>query len=124
MLANGADNVSPAANATSFVFPTALATGVNYSVTVTTQPNGLTCSVTNGSGTVGSSNVTNVQVTCTATGSYTIGGTITGLTAGGLMLANGADTVSPAANATSFVFPTPLASGANYSCLLYTSRCV
>jgi len=76
MLANGADNVSPAANATSFVFPTALATGVNYSVTVTTQPNGLTCSVTNGSGTVGSSNVTNVQVACTAiAASYTIGGT-------------------------------------------------
>ena len=115
MLANGADTVSPVANATSFVFPTALATGASYSVTVKTQPSGLTCSVTNGSGTVGSSNVTNVQVTCTATGSYTIGGTITGLTAGGLMLANGADTVSPAANATSFVFPTPLASGANYS---------
>ena len=37
---------------------------------------------------------------------YTIGGAISGLSATGLVLANGSDTVSPAANATSFVFPT------------------
>ena len=117
VLANGTDTVSPAANATTFVFPTAVATGASYSVTVSTQPTGETCTVTNGSGTVGSSNVTNVQVACTASaaGTYTIGGTITGLTASGLELANGTDMVSPAANATSFVFPTAVASGASYS---------
>ena len=46
--------------------------------------------------------------------SYTLGGTIVGLTAGGLVLANGTDTVSPAQGATSFVFPTPVASGTVY----------
>jgi predicted GH43/DUF377 family glycosyl hydrolase len=115
VLANGTGTVSPAANATSFVFPTAVASSASYSVTVKTQPSGLTCSVTNGSGTVASSDVTNVQVACTASADYTIGGVISGLTEGGLMLANGTDTVSPAANATSFVFPTPLVSGASYS---------
>jgi predicted GH43/DUF377 family glycosyl hydrolase len=115
VLANGTDTVSPAANATSFVFPTALASGASYSVTVKAQPNGLTCSVTDGSGTVGSIDVMNVQVACAASGDYTIAGTISGLTASGLMLADGTDTVSPAANATSFVFPTALANGASYS---------
>ena len=42
---------------------------------------------------------------------YTIGGTVTGLTAGGLVLADGSQTVSPASGATSFVFPTAVASG-------------
>jgi N-acetylneuraminic acid mutarotase len=46
---------------------------------------------------------------------YSIGGTITGLTAAGLVLANGSDTVSPAAGATSFTFVTALASGSNYA---------
>ena len=122
VLANGADTVSPAANATSFVFPTAVVSGASYSVTVSTQPSGETCTVTNGSGTVGSSNVTSVQVACEAssTGTYTIGGTISGLTASGLVLANGTDTVSPAANATSFVFPTAVVSGASYSVTVST----
>ena len=45
---------------------TGLASGSAYSVTVKTNPAGQTCSVANGSGTVGSSGVTNVAVTCTA----------------------------------------------------------
>jgi predicted GH43/DUF377 family glycosyl hydrolase len=107
--------VSPAANATSFTFPTAVASGATYSVTVSAQPAGESCTVSNGSGTVGSSNVTSVQVACKASASYTIGGSITGLTTSGLILANGADTVSPVANATSFTFPTAVASGGSYS---------
>ena len=67
MLSDSTDTVSPAANATSFVFPTPLASGASYSVTVSAQPSGQTCTVTNGSGTVGSSNVTNVQVACAPT---------------------------------------------------------
>lgn len=46
---------------------------------------------------------------------YTVGGTISGLTASGLVLQNNTDTVSPAANATTFTFGTSLASGASYS---------
>jgi hypothetical protein len=47
-----------------FTFTTAIASGAPYSVTVKTPPTGQACTVTNGSGTVGSANVTNVTVTC------------------------------------------------------------
>ncbi len=53
-----------------FVFST-LPTGTAYSVSVVTQPSGETCSITQGAtGTVGTSNVTNVAVSCLA-GSWT-----------------------------------------------------
>jgi hypothetical protein len=45
--------------------------------------------------------------------SYTVGGTITGLSAPGLVLVNGSDTLSPAANATAFAFPASV-SGTSY----------
>jgi hypothetical protein len=62
---SGLDSDSVTGNG-SFTFPTALATGSSYNVTVTTQPAGQTCSVTNGSGNVGTSNITSVVVTCSA----------------------------------------------------------
>ena len=67
VLSDGGMNVSPAANATSFTFPTAVATGTMYNVTVMTQPMSATCKVTAGSGSVGATNITTVVVTCTAT---------------------------------------------------------
>jgi hypothetical protein len=54
------------ANSSTFVFATPMIIGATYSVTVATQPTGFTCSVTNGSGTVVSSIVTSVVVTCVA----------------------------------------------------------
>ena len=41
-----------------------MAGGAAYSVSVVTQPSGQTCAVTNGSGTVGSADVTDVTVSC------------------------------------------------------------
>jgi 6-phosphogluconolactonase len=63
-LANGSNLITPAANATSFVFPTQLTSGASYSVAVQAQPLGLTCTVSSGTGNVGSTNVTNIVVTC------------------------------------------------------------
>jgi hypothetical protein len=60
---NGTDPLTVAANG-SFQFLTALAGGKAYSVSVVTQPAGETCTVMDGSGTVGSANVANVAVTC------------------------------------------------------------
>ena len=60
---NGGDNLSLSANG-AFTFATPLAGGAAYSVTVKTNPAGQACTVSNGSGTVGSANVTNVAVTC------------------------------------------------------------
>jgi hypothetical protein len=50
-----------------FTFAVGLNSGAAYSVTVATQPSApsQTCAVTNGSGTVGTANVTNVAVDCT-----------------------------------------------------------
>lgn len=118
-LANGADSVTPAAGATSFTFTTTLATGTSYAVTVTSSPPGYTCSVTNATGTVAAANVTNVAVTCHVSG-FSIGGTITGLTAAGLVLANGADTASPAAGAAGFTMPAAVAANAAYNVVVQT----
>lgn len=61
---NGGDTTTVSANG-SFTFPTALASGGTYAVTVSnTSPNYYTCSVTNGSGSVAGANVTNVAVAC------------------------------------------------------------
>jgi hypothetical protein len=62
---NGGDALSLTANGP-FTFPTAILTGSTYNVTVASAPAGQTCAVSNGSGTVGSGNVTTVVVTCTA----------------------------------------------------------
>ena len=117
LLNNGGDAITRNANG-SFTFPTALASGAAYSVTVGTQPAGQTCTVTNGSGTVGSANVTNVAVNCANNppATYTIGGTVSGLGAGKSvgLLNNGGDAITRNANG-SFTFPTALAGGAAYS---------
>lgn len=119
VLADGSDTVSPAANATSFSLPTAKANGAAYNLVVQTQPTGLTCQVTNGTGTIPGANVTNVTIAC-APATYSIGGSITGLTVSGLVLTDGSDTVSPAANATSFTLPTAKTNGASYNVVIQT----
>lgn len=60
---NGGDALTIGANS-SFVFPTLLAPGATYNVTVLTQPQGQTCSVAQGTGTLVNSNVSIVAVTC------------------------------------------------------------
>ncbi|TCO38350.1 GEVED domain-containing protein [Dokdonella fugitiva] len=111
----GAQTVPVATNG-AFTFPTGLANGAAYAVTVGTQPAGQTCSVANGSGTISGANVTNVTVTCAATPTYTIGGNVGGLTGSGLVLSlnAGAQTLPVAANG-AFTFPTGLADGAAYA---------
>lgn len=63
---NAGDNLAVAANGVS-TFATALAAGSAYSVSVQTQPGAPSqfCSVTNGSGTVASGDITNIAVICT-----------------------------------------------------------
>ncbi len=120
---NGGDDLMVAANATSFTFATKVAASGAYAVTVKTQPTNETCTVTGGSGTVGSSNVTTVSVACTSTTTptFTIGGGIKGLTGSGLVLQdNGGDNLTVPAKATSFTFPTKVASGLAYAVTVKT----
>jgi hypothetical protein len=62
---NAGDSVGISTNGT-FTFPTTLANGSTYSITVLTQPAGETCSVTNGVGTVSGASISNVCVNCAA----------------------------------------------------------
>ncbi|HSZ28462.1 MAG TPA: hypothetical protein VK784_01740, partial [Pseudonocardiaceae bacterium] len=65
---NGSDSLSVTANG-SFTFATQLASGAAYAVTVQSYPSGQTCTVSDGSGTVSSANVTNVAISCATAGS-------------------------------------------------------
>lgn len=62
---NGGDPIAITANG-SFTFASAVASGGTYAVTVQSHTPGVACAVSNGSGTVGSSAVTEVAVACGA----------------------------------------------------------
>lgn len=62
-LKNGSDLLTVSSGATNFILNSQVAYGGPYSVTVDTQPTGLTCVTSNSSG-VASANVTGIQVTC------------------------------------------------------------
>jgi hypothetical protein len=119
VLANGGDTDTVSSDATSFTMPTAVAYGSPYAVTVQTQPAGLTCTVSNGTGNMPAGAVNSVTVTC-AVATYTVGGSISGLTASGLVLANGSDTLTVAANAALFTMPTAVASAATFDVTVQT----
>lgn len=113
---NGGDTLTVSSGATSFTFATKLQSGASYAVTVASQPTGETCAVSSGSGAVASANVTSVAVACTAMAqTFTISGTISGLTAAGLKLQyySGGETLSVATAATTFAFTQPVPSGTN-----------
>jgi hypothetical protein len=107
VLGNGSDTVSVSANAGSFTLPTLVATGSSYTVQIKTQPAGEACAVSDGAGVMGSGAVTSVSVTCTDQ-PFTLGGSISGLSTSGLVLANGSDTLTVSANAAGFTLPTPV----------------
>ena len=112
---NGADNLRLAANATTFQFGLPVADGGGYAVTVLTQPAGLTCSVSNGVGTHVHADIGSIQVICSQS-AFSIGGTISGLTAAGLVLRNnGGDDLSVAAHSTTFEFAAAIAEGGSYA---------
>ncbi|MGC4117249.1 MAG: hypothetical protein QM765_22355 [Myxococcales bacterium] len=60
---NGSDPLNLSSDG-AFTFPTALNGGAAYLVSVSGQPAGQSCSVSNGAGVVAQANVTNVLVTC------------------------------------------------------------
>ncbi|MFO1393136.1 MAG: hypothetical protein U1F09_05140 [Steroidobacteraceae bacterium] len=99
-----------------FTFSDSVIDGGSYNVEVVTQPAGRTCTVTNGSG-APSANVTNVAVDCVDSSAlYSVGGTITGLTANGLTLEdNLPGSQAVAANATTFVLPNKVQTNYEYN---------
>jgi hypothetical protein len=114
---NGGDDLSVSRNG-AFSFATRLVSGAAYNVTVKTNPSGQTCSVSAGAGTVASANITNVGVSCTST--YSVGGTVSGLSGTVVLQDNGGDDLSVSSNG-AFSFATRLVSGAAYNVTVKTN---
>lgn len=92
---NGSDTLTITASS-SFTFPTPLAVGESYSVTIAQQPVGETCSIAGATGTMGNSNITSVAIGCIVN-QYSLGGTLSNLASGQTitLLNNGANPLYP-----------------------------
>ena len=99
-----------------FTFKTRLKKDAAYAVTVHSQPAGQTCAVASGSGTVGAAPVTSVSVGCAAN-TYTVGGSVSGLSGTLVLQDNGGDDLTLTANGP-FTFHTPV--GAAYAVTVRT----
>ncbi|MGJ7486506.1 beta-propeller fold lactonase family protein [Variovorax sp. LT2P21] len=116
---NAADTNSRTADGR-FSFATPLPGNGSYAVTVSSQPAGQTCTVSNGSGSGVSADVSNVQVTCSAN-TYNVGGTVSGLAPGATLTLqnNAADATTRTADGI-FSFRVPVAFGSGYAVTVST----
>ncbi|BDA80382.1 hypothetical protein LPTSP3_g33120 [Leptospira kobayashii] len=114
---NGTDTAVISNPSGSFAFPShTYAEGEVYSVSVTSQPSHptQTCTLTGGSGTFSSANVTSLSVSCGAASSYGVAVNVTGLASGTLTLNQGSESLAVSANGIHY-FPSDLVNGAGYS---------
>jgi hypothetical protein len=123
VLANGSDTVAVPAGASSFSFPNSISYGTEYHVTVKTQPEHMTCAPVDGTqdGAAGRTQTIVVQIRC-AQNTYTLSGTVSGLTANGLVVINGSNGTATtiAKDATSFVYGEQIPVGAAYGLTVLT----
>ena len=114
LLANDSERLTVTGDG-AFTFPTRLASGGSFTVTVATQPAGAVCTVGRPSGSGIVADVTDIAVTCSRI-TLSIGGTVTGLVAGTQITLrnNAADPVTLAADS-AFTFGTRIAYGSSYS---------
>ncbi len=112
---NGGDDLTLTGNGP-FAFPTRMAGGASYVVTVRTQPAGQTCAVTGGTGTMAAADVTGITIACAnlTAGNHTVGGTVSGLVGTMVLRNNGTDDLTVTGNGP-FTFPAPLANAQAYS---------
>jgi len=105
-----------------FMFPPS-ASGTSYDVVVVTSFGTDSCTVDGGTGTVGSSDVTSVVVTCSAPDWFSIGGTVLGLSNGQVVVLenNGTDdlTLTGTGGDLPFAFPTPEQIGMPYDVSIF-----
>jgi hypothetical protein len=124
---NAGDDITVNANG-QFAFPTPLASGAAYAVTVKANPTNKwqTCIVSTadagaggGAGTIASANVTDVAVTCT-TNKYSLSVEVAGVAGSGLVFQNNlADDLAAPTNAV-YPFATMVESGAAYAVTVLT----
>ena len=120
-LQNNAENDLQLSANGSFEFSTRLDHGVRYAVTIKNQPAGQRCAVSQGTG-AATANVRDVQVRCEnlAAATFTVGGSVTGLSGTGLVLQNnGRDDLAVGANG-GFTFATAQVGGTAYAVTVRT----
>lgn len=116
---NGGDDlvITGTSNAQYF-FKTLLAPDSQFNVTIKTTPANVTCALANSTGKINYYTYLQATVTCTPD-PFTLGGTISGLSGTGLVLANGAQTLGVTANG-SWQFTTPIGNGSVYGVTVLT----
>jgi hypothetical protein len=122
VLANGSDTVARPAGATTFTFPKRIDYGTDYNITVQTPPAHMNCTVQGGKGSAGHYISIQAAVTCQHN-TYPVGGTITGLTVAGLVLANGSSLqqLTLIKDAATFAMPDLVAYGRSFGISVITS---
>ncbi len=122
---NGMD-LAVKGGATSFSFPNSISYGDIYNVTAKAQPAHQSCTPTDPRGqpatdSAGHTAGINIIVTCT-TNSFTIGGSVSGLSTEGLVLTNGTagGTVAIVSTATTYTFLNPVTYGQSYGVTILT----
>ena len=117
---NGGDDLSVAASGP-FTFATKVATGAAYSVTVKTNPSGQTCTVASGyrHDGLGERDQRGGDLHSNAA-SFSVGGSVSGLSGTVVLQDNGGDDLSVAASGP-FTFATKVATGAGYSVTVKTN---
>lgn len=113
VLSNGGVTLQVTAGSIGFLFPDKLKYGTLFDVQVQTQPAHQLCAVSGAKGSAGTTSTTAGFVVCSLN-SFTVGGSITGLTTDGLQLTNGSDTLLVGANATTFVMSQRVSFGTSY----------
>ncbi|HEY1043096.1 MAG TPA: hypothetical protein VGE60_04460 [Telluria sp.] len=116
--ANGDTKAVPAF-AQSFVFDKGLDNDETFDVQIKTQPNGAVCTPFYNRGRTGAYSIQSIEIRC-QTNAYQLGGSISGLSADGLVLINGADKLTVPAGATSFIMPTKVADGGPYGLIIFS----
>jgi hypothetical protein len=121
LMLNGGSDLSPTKNGT-FMFDADLSDGDDYEVTVDTQPKdpAQNCTVSDGKGKIDKADVTNVKVSCASAEPRSVGGTLTGVDGGTVVLKNGDESLSLNADG-KFTFKNKVSSGASYSVSVQTN---
>ncbi|WP_237077623.1 hypothetical protein [Myxococcus xanthus] len=120
VLRNGEESLSVTTNG-SFAFSQKVARGAAYAVTVQSPPEGASCTVESGSGTMDNADVTSVAVTCGAN-TYPVGGVVSGLSEGAsLELRNNDGPVLTVSANGPFRFPAEVVDLAGYSVTVQSS---
>ncbi len=116
----GASGVSATFSANgNYTFVAAVPDGATYNLSISAQPNGQICSISNASGTVSGVGVNNVAVSCgntLNTTSYAVGGSLSGLASGQSVSIAGASGASVTFSANgNYTFVVAVPDGATYS---------